>query len=125
MLRLLTALLIALSLVLAACGDDDDDGDSGASTATQAETTEETTEETAGCKDVPLPEPKPDGGQKKPTEKLAADKKYEVTFETSCGSFSFVLDQKTSPNTAASFAALVENGLLRRTRPSTASSRAS
>ena len=42
------------------------------------------------------PEPKPDGGQKKPTAKLAADKTYEVTFETNCGAFAFELDQKTS-----------------------------
>ncbi len=30
--------------------------------------------------------------------------------DTSCGSFTIRLDQKTAPNTAASFAALAENG---------------
>ena len=113
MSRLLTLLLVVLSLVLAACGDDDDDGgDSGATGDTQAQTQTqaESESESAGCREVDPPEPKPDGGQKKPTDKLAADKTYEVTFETTCGSFSFSLDQKTSPNTAASFASLVEKG---------------
>ena len=107
--RLLSLLLVALALALAACGDDDDGGDSAGSGTSEATQTE-TQAETEGCREVEAPEPKPDGGQKKPTEKLAADKAYEVTLETNCGAFSFSLDQKTSPNTAASFASLVEKG---------------
>ena len=39
---------------------------------------------------------------------LDASKSYEVTLKTSEGSFSFSLDVKDSPNTTASFAALVK-----------------
>jgi peptidyl-prolyl cis-trans isomerase B (cyclophilin B) len=109
-LRALTALALALSLVLAACGDDDDDGDGGDSKEPAAQQQEPATESAAGCQDVEAPAPKPDGGQQKPKDKLAAGKTYEVVFETSCGAFTVELDQKTSPNTAASFAALVEKG---------------
>ena len=107
MLRLLTALLAALALGLSACGDDDD-GSSGGST--EADAPAQTEEQAAGCSDVPAPEPKQDGGEAKPKDKLAAGKTYEVIMETSCGTFAFELDQKTSPNTAASFASLVEKG---------------
>jgi peptidyl-prolyl cis-trans isomerase B (cyclophilin B) len=111
-LRALTALALALSLALVACGDDDDDDDGGGgdSNGSAAQQQEPTQEQAAGCRDVELPEPKPDGGQQKPKEKLGAGTTYEVVFETSCGAFTVELDQKTSPNTAASVAALVENG---------------
>ena len=105
--RALTALLTALCLALAACGDDDQgDGSADSSGSTQARTQAET----SGCKDVPAPAAKPDGGQQKPNSKLDPGKTYTVTMETSCGTFSFELDQKTSPNTAASFASLVKKG---------------
>jgi cyclophilin family peptidyl-prolyl cis-trans isomerase len=110
-LKLLSALLVALSLVLVACGDDENGGDSDDSAA-PADTQQQAQDEAAGCRDVDPPEPKPDGGQKKPKEKLDPGKTYEVTFQTSCGDFTFELDQKTSPNTAASFASLVESGFL-------------
>ena len=104
--RALTALLAVLALALGGCGDDDEGGSNGGASAdptTPAEQAE-------GCREVAPPEPKPDGGQRKPSDELAPDTTYEVTFETSCGSFSFELDQETSPNTAASFASLVEDG---------------
>ena len=44
------------------------------------------------------------------------DKTYEVKLQTNCGSFTIRLDQKTAPNTAASFVSLARNGLLRRHR---------
>jgi peptidyl-prolyl cis-trans isomerase B (cyclophilin B) len=107
-LRALAVLLAALALALAACGDDDDDGDSGASSDAPAETQAQT--EGPECADVEAPEPKPDGGQQKPKGKLDAGTSYEVTLETNCGAFTFRLDQKTAPNTAASLAALVRKG---------------
>jgi len=109
-LRTLTALLVALALALGACGDDDEGGDSNGGASADSTAPAETQEEAGGCREVAAPEAKPDGGQKKPTSKLAADKTYEVTFETNCGTFKFELDQETSPNTAASFASLVEKG---------------
>src|SRR5918999_3233106 len=92
--RTLLALLVvlALALVAGACGDDEDEGGGG---GTEPSAPAQTQEQASGCRDVASPEPKPDGGQRRPTRKLAAGKTYEVTFETSCGAFTFELDQKT------------------------------
>jgi len=98
-----------LALAGAGCG-----GDGGAD-STVVQTTEATTTEAAtttdgtaagACADVELPEPRPDGGRKRPTDELDAGKRYEVVIETNCGSFTIELDVKTSPNVSASFAAL-------------------
>jgi peptidyl-prolyl cis-trans isomerase B (cyclophilin B) len=105
-LRTSTALLAALVLALAGCGDDEDDGGSNGSSA--ADQTQP--QATGGCQEVEAPEPKPDGGQQRPTSRLDPRKTYVVTMDTSCGSFSVELDQRTSPNTAASVASLVETG---------------
>jgi peptidyl-prolyl cis-trans isomerase B (cyclophilin B) len=48
----------------------------------------------------------------KPTAALAADKHYDVTFQTNCGSFTVRLDQAQSPHAAASFVSLVQHGFL-------------
>jgi cyclophilin family peptidyl-prolyl cis-trans isomerase len=101
-LRLPIALIALLALLLVAgCGDDDSSSSDSAS-GSETELTE--------CRDVEAPEPKPDGGQKKPADKLDPGKTYKVDFETSCGSFTVQLDVKGAPNTAASFASLVESG---------------
>jgi cyclophilin family peptidyl-prolyl cis-trans isomerase len=52
------------------------------------------------------------GGGKKETSAPALDssKTYTVTLKTNQGTFAFDLDVKDSPNTTASFAALVEKG---------------
>jgi cyclophilin family peptidyl-prolyl cis-trans isomerase len=101
--------LIALLAVLAfaACGDDDSDsgggaGGGGADTAAQGDAEE--------CADVRAPEPKPDGGARKPKGKLDPAKTYEVELDTTCGDFTVTLDVEGAPNTAASFAALARSG---------------
>ena len=101
MLRLPIALIALIALLLVAGCGDDESGSDGAS-GTETELTE--------CRDVEAPEPKPDGGQSKPKARLDPSKTYEVAFETSCGPFTVQLDVKGAPNTAASFAALVERG---------------
>jgi peptidyl-prolyl cis-trans isomerase B (cyclophilin B) len=81
-------------LVLAGCG-----GSSSTTTQTNA----------SGC--VPMSAPK--GEQRteaKPTKLLDAAKTYDVTLETNCGTFTFQLDQKQSPNAAAAFVDLVDKG---------------
>ena len=105
MLKPLSVLLCATALVFAACGDDEDQP----AEKTQA-ASPPAAEEEAGCKDVEQPSPRDDGGQKKPQEPLDAGKTYEIEMKTSCGSFTIRLDQKTSPNAAASFAALARSG---------------
>jgi peptidyl-prolyl cis-trans isomerase B (cyclophilin B) len=107
-LRPLSAIVCALVLVLVACGDDDDDTagqNEGSSTAPAAE------EQKQGqCKDVEPPAPRDGGGQKQPSRPLDTGKTYDVELETSCGSFTIRLDQKTSPHAAASFASLARTG---------------
>jgi peptidyl-prolyl cis-trans isomerase B (cyclophilin B) len=108
----------ALCLVAAACGDDDDDSGSdgsGGSAQTPEEPAPEEPEaqqqaDAGGCKDVPPPEPRPDGGATKPRGRLDPGATYVVTLRTSCGNIDIRLDQKTSPKTAASFANLVRTG---------------
>jgi peptidyl-prolyl cis-trans isomerase B (cyclophilin B) len=111
MYRPFAAVLVALILALAGCGGDDDDSGGGAGGYGAKPSTTETqaAEETRGCKDVEQPAPRDGGGQKKPAP-LDAAKTYEVVFQTSCGDFTIRLDQKTSPQAAASFAALARKG---------------
>jgi len=101
--RPLALLLCALALGLAACGDDDDSGSSGGDAP--ADTTRR-----EACATVEQPEPKPDGGAKRPSSALDPDATYDVVLKTSCGDITIRLDQKTSPKTAASFAGLAEAG---------------
>ena len=110
-LRVLLAVL-ALSLPLAACGDDDDDAadTSGASAPATEATTKSPPEPSSECREVEAPEPKRDGGQKKPTAKLDPARRYDVVLETSCGSFTIRLDVKASPATASSFVSLARKG---------------
>ena len=97
--------LLAAVCVLAACGG----GKHNAATTTNG-----TTKDAAGC----IPKTAPSAGtrsEKKPTQKLAAAKTYTVTFDTNCGSFTITLDQKQSPNAAASFVALADDGFFNAT----------
>ncbi len=101
-------ILILLALLAAGCGDDD-----SSETPTVSGLNSEPESESAGsgdCEQVETPAPKPDGGEKKPTEKLDAAKTYEVEIQTNCGAFTIRLDQKTSPATAASFVSLARKG---------------
>jgi cyclophilin family peptidyl-prolyl cis-trans isomerase len=101
-------------LFVAACGGDDDDGggeaQGGGEPAAQAEGEGQNAQEEQVCREVPQPEPRPDGGAKRPSGRLAPGKSYRAVLETSCGAITIRLDQKTSPRTAASFASLVRQG---------------
>ena len=117
---LFAALLCALSLAAVACGGDDDDdsgGSGGDGEATQAapdpapeEPQAEEPADQSGCRNVAQPEPRPDGGAKRPTGRLDPNATYIVTLRTSCGEIAIRLDQKTSPKTTASFAHLARTG---------------
>jgi cyclophilin family peptidyl-prolyl cis-trans isomerase/uncharacterized protein YceK len=65
---------------------------------------------TAQCRTVAVPKPKPAGHLKAPTAKLDPRRTYTVTVLTNCGTFAFKLDVKQSPKTSASFYALVKRG---------------
>ena len=109
--RALIALLCALALGLAACGGDDDEpGDAGADTVPEQPAAEPAAGGQGVCADVEQPTPRDGGGQSRPTERLDPSKTYTAELETSCGSFTIRLDQRTSPNAAASFVQLARSG---------------
>ena len=117
MRRLLVLSTTLLLLLFAAgCGDDDDDGAGETTTAdtqTQVETQPEPETRRPGeCVEVAQPEPKPDGGEEKPTEPLTSDRK--VTFTTNCGAFTIEIDSDAGL-TAASFVQLAESGFYKNT----------
>jgi peptidyl-prolyl cis-trans isomerase B (cyclophilin B) len=101
-LRRATLIFLA-AFALAACGSEDERTAGGGAVPTTPEP------QTPGCQQVEQPEPKPEGGQKKPTKELDSGKTYTVTVKTNCGSFSWRLDVKSAPKTAASIVALAEN----------------
>jgi peptidyl-prolyl cis-trans isomerase B (cyclophilin B) len=103
-LRSAAALAILALAFVTGCGGDDDDSDAGARKTTSA------TAGAGGCKRAEAPAPRREGGQQRPKSRLDPAKTYDVTFDTNCGSFTVRLDQKTSPATATSFAALVKSG---------------
>jgi peptidyl-prolyl cis-trans isomerase B (cyclophilin B) len=112
--RPLVLLLCLAMLLVSACGDDDDDGGDGQSgggdASAQTDGGGQAGQQEAACREVPMPNPKPDGGAKKPTGKLDPGKTYRALLKTNCGDITVQLDQKTSPKTAASFASLVKQG---------------
>jgi peptidyl-prolyl cis-trans isomerase B (cyclophilin B) len=107
-------LLLAAALVAAGCGGSDNKTTSSAAkpkaapAAAQASTTSST--QTATCRKVTAPHPKPAGKLPKPTLKLDSSKSYTATVETSCGTFDIALDVKRDPKTSASFASLARKG---------------
>ena len=110
MSRVLSAAVLALAILVGGCGGDDDQDDGGAADKPAATETQPAEEPQAGCQDIEQPPPRDGGGQEKPSKTLDESKTYEVVFETSCGAFTIRLDQKTSPQAAASFVSLARNG---------------
>jgi peptidyl-prolyl cis-trans isomerase B (cyclophilin B) len=104
-LRLVVVPALIAALVAAGCGGDDD-GESAATTQAQAATTGETA---GGCRDVEVPEPRPEGTGTAPTEPLGPGE-YMAVVTTNCGTFTIGLDPEASPKTVASFVALAEEG---------------
>ena len=110
MARSLLLTLCALALVASACGDDDGDGKSSSSAAQPASSAA-----SGGCPDVKAPAPRADGGARKPTTELANGRRYTVALDTSCGTIDILLNQRTAPHAAASFASLARKGFFDRT----------
>jgi peptidyl-prolyl cis-trans isomerase B (cyclophilin B) len=110
MRRLLTCLLTACALLLAACGDNEETtGGESAETQTQAQTaaTEPTT---TGCRAAEEPGPKDVGDVEKPTFRVRDDVVYTAVLQTSCGPIEIELASEEAPRTASSFIALVRDG---------------
>jgi cyclophilin family peptidyl-prolyl cis-trans isomerase len=102
MLRLI-ALLLALALMVTACGEDDEPE----AAATPAPTEEA---QAAGCESAEAPEPKPDGDLPKPKGRLDPAKTYVATVSTNCGDFEITLDAERAPKTGGSFKSLADKG---------------
>src|SRR3954469_11893666 len=108
--RKLTILIAALLIALSGCGSDKKDsrdsskGDETAGSATVGQPT--TPQASNGCKTVAAPKAKPDGNEKKPKLKLDGATPYRLRVNTSCGSFTILLDTAESPNAAASLVSL-------------------
>lgn len=109
-MRKLTILIAALAIAIAGCGDDKKDsrdssgGDETAGSATVGQPT--TPQSSNGCKTVAAPKAKPDGSEKKPKLKLDDGTPYRLRVDTSCGTFTVLLDQAQSPNASASLVSL-------------------
>ena len=91
------AVTVAAALALAACGGGDEEDENEAAA-------------TGGCEEVDAPDPKPEGTRTAPTEALDEGTTYRLVVETSCGSFTIELDQKSAPKTSASMVALARDG---------------
>jgi cyclophilin family peptidyl-prolyl cis-trans isomerase len=87
-------LLLVLVLFSAGCGGGEDEPEASAT----------------GCESVDAPEPRDAEMLEAPGEALDAGTTYSLLFETSCGSFTVQLDQKTAPETSASLVALAQEG---------------
>ena len=114
MTRLAPVLLVIAAL--AGCGGtktSDIPAGSGTSASSSAATTPQ--KAVIGCKPVRQVAPKPDGNLKEPSLKLDPKTTYTATVTTNCGVFKFTLDQKASPNAAASIAYLAGKKFFDRT----------
>ena len=100
------ALLVAagMALAVAGCGGGDDEGAGRGTTSGTASL------EVGECADVEAPAPRDGGGESAPAEPLDPSQTWTLTFDTSCGTFVVTLDLESAPQTAASLAALAENG---------------
>jgi peptidyl-prolyl cis-trans isomerase B (cyclophilin B) len=101
MLRVI-ALLLALTLLVAACGEDEPDE--------TAATPAPTEEAAAGCEAVEAPEPRGEGDLNNPKQRLDPAKTYVATVSTNCGDFEITLDSKRAPKTGGSFKYLADEG---------------
>jgi peptidyl-prolyl cis-trans isomerase B (cyclophilin B) len=112
-----SAALLALAVVLAGCGGKTESagGDTTTAEAATAAAPATTAAAPGGCRSVPAPQPKPDGGEMAPKAPLDPTKSYTVTIETNCGSFAIKLDQKQSPHATAAFVSLAKSGFFDRT----------
>jgi peptidyl-prolyl cis-trans isomerase B (cyclophilin B) len=94
-LQLRLAALLAVALVAGGCGGGDD---------------ETSSQSVPGCTAVEAPEPREPETREAPTAELDPNVKHTAVVRTNCGEFTITLAPDRSPNAAASFAALAEDG---------------
>ncbi|MEA2419648.1 MAG: hypothetical protein QOE60_1854, partial [Thermoleophilaceae bacterium] len=79
MKRPLGLLVCLVAVGLAACGGGNDDRGGGNPPAPKQQAA------APGCRQVAQPQPKPDGGAKRPAQALDPGATYDVLLKTSCG----------------------------------------
>ena len=94
-MQLRLAALLAVALVAGGCGGGDD---------------ETSSQSVPGCTAVEAPEPREPETREAPTAELDPNVKHTAVVRTNCGEFTITLAPDRSPNAAASFAALAEDG---------------
>ena len=104
------AAALPLALLAAGCGGKKNAAASTTSTTSSVTTTVATGPKKNGCVVVTSAPKFGTHNEPKPTVKLDPTKVYLVTMVTNCGSFTFKVDQKQSPNASASFVTLVQRG---------------
>jgi cyclophilin family peptidyl-prolyl cis-trans isomerase len=109
-IRALPALLAALALAIAGCGEDKSASTTDANDArTDATQPQQEATTAGGCEEVPVPQPREPDKQEKPSAPLDPDKDWTLKFKTNCGDFSVKLDPGQSPKATASLVALARN----------------
>lgn len=99
--RALAALCVGCAvLAAAACG----------SSSPTTTTNTAATGASQGCANVATPPARTPHGLKPPAHLLAAARRYELRFETSCGTFVVLLQPRVSPHAAASLFELARSG---------------
>jgi peptidyl-prolyl cis-trans isomerase B (cyclophilin B) len=93
------AIVVALALLLVACGGEDGDED-GATPANLP----------AGCEEAQKPPPKR-VHLKRPKRTVDRSQSLVAAVDTSCGSFEIALDARDSPKTVSSFVYMVREGV--------------
>jgi peptidyl-prolyl cis-trans isomerase B (cyclophilin B) len=113
--RRLPALVLALTVVLAGCGDDSDSAtDAGGSASTPAETSASASDSPSDDGTGPC-QYDPDGSQSgedvtPPPSNPTVTGQVEATMDTSVGAFQLTLDADGTPCTVNSFVSLAEQG---------------
>ena len=102
-MRAVIVVLVAL-VVLAGCGS------SSKKTTSTAAKPAPAPAQTAGCRKVAAPRPKPDGSLDRPPLRIDRHARWTATLQTNCGTIRFALDVTDQPKTAASFAYLARRG---------------
>ena len=111
MRRLLVLSLSLLTLLLAACGDNESTAGSGGGDGGEAAAETTATEPTGtGCRDAEEPAPRDVKDRTRPSFRVTKDKTYTAVLQTSCGTIEIALDTKRAPRTTSSFVNLVREG---------------
>ena len=111
MARPLLLLLCPVAIAVAGCGDDDERRARGLADGATAPTEAAPATASGGCKTVEAAGAQARRRREEAQANARGRRKYhEVDIGTSCGEITIRLDQKTSPKTAASFAALARSG---------------